>query len=183
VKFIGLARLAAVAAALVIGGVGLTAPGTASATTVAAPPGYTYHHIHNWHSNLCMGSYSAVVQVGCDFNPQAVTQQWREVPLGGGYILLVSAFTSACLTVANAAQGNNQAVVGAPCTGGATHQQFEKVWAPVGGGFYMLVARHSGKCVTIRSESMQPWAPLVQYECYPYLPVIDPIGAGYWNTI
>ncbi|MBO3750058.1 RICIN domain-containing protein [Streptosporangiaceae bacterium NEAU-GS5] len=55
--------------------------------------------------------------------------------------------------------------------------------APVGGGYYQLVARHSGKCVTIQSESMQPGAQLVQYECFPYSSEIDPIGAGYWNTI
>jgi hypothetical protein len=113
----------------------------------------------------------------CDAPP---TQLVREVPMSGGYVELAIA-PGICLAIMNAAQGNNMPLGIDACTG-ADHQQFRKVNAPIGGGFYQLVAKHSGKCLTIQSESLERGAQLVQYECSPYSPQIDPIGAGYWDT-
>ena len=175
-KFSKLGTLAAFGVALVMRCTGLLVPSAAS----AAPVDFTYHAMHNWHSGMCMSSgYYGVPQVPCD---DTSFQQWREVPTTDGYVQFRDAFSGFCLEVMYAAQGNNMPLGIETCTG-ADHQQFKKVNAPIGGGFYQLVARHSGKCVTIQSESLEVGAQLVQYACTPFSPQVDPIGAGYWNTI
>jgi hypothetical protein len=173
-KFSKLGTLAAFGVALVMSGAGLLVPSAAS----AAPVDFTYHAMHNWHSDMCMAVYHAATQVPCVDSP---FQQWREVPTTDGYVLFLQSFSGLCLAITNAAQGNNMPLGIDACTG-ADHQLFKKVNAPIGGGFYQLVAKHSGKCVTIQSESLEVGAQLVQYECSPYSPQIDPIGAGYWDT-
>jgi hypothetical protein len=175
-KFSKLGTLAAFGIALVMSCAGLLVPSAAS----AAPVDFTYQAIHNWHSDMCMSGYAGfgVRQVPC---VDSSFQQWREVPTTDGYVQFLDSFAGFCLEIMNAAQGNNMPLGFNVCTG-ADHQQFKKVNAPIGGGFYQLVARHSGKCLTIQSESLEQGAQLVQYECSPDSPQIDPIGAGYWDT-
>ncbi|MEV4377692.1 RICIN domain-containing protein [Streptosporangium sp. NPDC049644] len=145
------------------------------------PATYIYNRVHNWHSNLCASAYDSSFGYGPkqDACSGSTYQQWMEIN-SSGYVQLRNAGTGLCATVENASQANNARLALTECAG-AFQQQFQKVPAPIGGGYFMLVARHSGKCVTILSESLEVGAQIVQYACSPGQ--IDPIGAGYWNTV
>jgi beta-xylosidase len=154
--------LAAVTAAVVVGGLLVAAGATsASAATVDTNAWYV---LVNRNSGKALDVYNQATNDGARITQWArndgAWQQWQFVDSGGGYYRMKSRHSGKVLDVYNWSAADGAGIVQWADHNGA-NQQFQL--ADSAGGYVRLVNRNSGKAVEVQNASTADGANVVQY--------------------
>jgi hypothetical protein len=121
-----------------------------------------YHRVINrdW-TDVCLEVDNAVpwdrANVTVDRCVGGVHQNWRLVPIGGGFYEVRVQHTEKCMEVRNFSHADGAQIQQYPCLN-QPNQHWRLV--DVGGGYFEIVARHSGKCLD------KNWWNVVQWNCH-----------------
>jgi len=156
------AGLAAMAAAVVVGGTLVTVAATsASAATVDTNAWYV---LVNRNSGKALDVYNLATNDGARITQwtrgDGNNQQWQFVDSGGGYYRIKSRHSGKVLDVYNLSTADGAAIV-QWADGNGQNQQFRL--ADSTGGYVRLIGRQSGKAVEVQNASTADGANIVQY--------------------